>query len=217
MESLRSRLENGMKRVRELVRRGEKPPGIFSRDHFIDRLSEFLEHERNGVKLYELGLEKEMSPERHDRLHEFLEETQRHVEVLTTIMRALGADPDQLSQAAELDREKGRALLDADAGDRGALLDYFQNLMVAELVDRANWDFLETVRRNVDDEEIGPILDAYVEEIRNEEDEHFRWAEAQVEELGLDYVFGGTPEGAEEMGPEDLDEGEEGIGRPEAA
>ena len=97
-------IERTRSRRRELVAAPELGP--FDRRRLMDLLSEFLQHERSAVELYELGLEKDLSEEQRERIEEFLEQTRRHVDILSTIISALGGDKDLLSPEAELDREK---------------------------------------------------------------------------------------------------------------
>src|SRR5207248_904846 len=116
--------------------------GGVDREALFDRLSEFLEHERNVAQVYELGLEKVEDEEQRDRLEEFLGEARGHVEALTEIVRKLGGNPDQLSESAELDRQKARALIEVDAPDDAGLLNYFQTLAMFTLADYMNWRIL---------------------------------------------------------------------------
>src|SRR5438105_2997578 len=72
ISGVRSGVKNGVKKVRELV--GLEELGAFSREAFMDQLSEFLEHERGGAVLYELGLDKEgIFFEQQDWFREFAE------------------------------------------------------------------------------------------------------------------------------------------------
>ncbi len=180
-------IERTRSRPRELVATPELGP--FDRRRLMDLLSEFLQHERSAVELYELGLEKDLSEEQRERIEEFLEQTRRHVDILSTIISALGGDKDLLSPEAELDREKSRVLVEADTEGPAATLNFFQSLMIAELVDHQNWAFLEKAVSRVDDEEVAAVLEGHVESIEDEEDEHFRWARKQVADLSFQWVF----------------------------
>ena len=187
---VQSGMKSGMKKVRELVGLTPEPLGTFSRQAFMARLSEFLEHERNGARLYELGLSKEgMTEEQLERLAEFSEQTTRHIDILSTIIVALGGDPDDLSEAAQLNRQKSAGLIDTDAEGETGILNYFQNLMIAEFVDHMNWELLTKVRAKTDDEEVAQLLDRHIENIEDEEDEHYRWAMRQVENLSTMCIF----------------------------
>lgn len=206
IERVREGVQSGMKKVRELVGMG-KPKGAFSREAFMDRLSEFLEHERNGAKLYEVGLAKdEITEEQRGRLEEFSEQTKRHIDILSTIIIALGGDPDLLSAPAELNRQKASGLIETDVSGEVGVLNYFQNLMIAEFVDHRNWELLTKMKGKIDDEEVAQVLDEHIENVEDEEDEHYRWAMKQVEDLSVANLFS---EGAEERDePEATEESE---------
>ncbi len=186
-----------VERARRGIQRllGGQPLGEIDRECLMDRLSEFLEHERNGVKLYESGLQKDVDDEQRHQLEEFLEQTRKHVTVLTEIIQSLGGDPEKLSEPAKLDRTKAEGLMATDKveGEPG-LVNFFQNLAIAELVDHENWKLMKQIRDNVTDEEIGRVLDDRVDEIEGEEDEHFSWASEQAAKLSMKAIFGGGME-----------------------
>jgi bacterioferritin (cytochrome b1) len=187
---VQSGVKSGVKKVRELVGFPPEPLGPFSREAFMERLSEFLEHERNGAKLYEQGLDKEgMTEDQLEHLREFAEQTNRHIDILSTIIIALGGDPDDLSEPALLNRQKATGLIETDAEGETGILNYFQNLMIAEWVDHMNWEFLAKAKARIDDEEVVQVLDEHIESIEDEEDEHYRWAMKQVENLSMMGVF----------------------------
>lgn len=181
-------VESIQRRVSEALG-SARPEGRFDRRALMDRLSEFLEHERGGAKLYELGLEKFDDDEPRDRIQEFLDQTRRHEEILTGIILELGGHPDALSESAELDRQKSEALLEADAEGEVGRLNFFQNLFLAELTCHMNWEFLATCLRGIDDEEVRAVLEPHVLAIEDEEDEHVNWAKKQLEECSLSMVF----------------------------
>ncbi|HZV03412.1 MAG TPA: ferritin-like domain-containing protein [Planctomycetota bacterium] len=188
-------------RARRAIQRlmGGPSLGELDRECLMDRLSEFLEHEKNGSKLYESGLEKALDEEQRERIQEFLEETRRDVSVLMEIIQTLGGDPEKLSPPAQLDRKKAEGLMATDTleGEPG-LVNFFENLVIAEAVDRENWKLLQQVRDNVNDEEIRRILDDHVDEIVKDEEEHFAWATEQAANLSMKTIFGGGMEKGEQ-------------------
>lgn len=209
----RSRTQPGSRRggvsgfVESIQRRvgqalGSAPEGTLDRQVFMDRLSEFLEHERGGAKIYELGLEKVEDEEQRERIQEFLDQTRRHEEILTGVIQELGGNPDQLSESAELDRQKSEALVEVDAEGEVGLLNFFQSLFIAELTCHMNWEFLSKCVRYCDDEEVRSVLDPHVSGIEDEEDEHVNWARKQLEECSMKMAFrsGETEAASEETG-----------------
>jgi len=205
LDRVRSGVKAGVKKMRELTGMSSEDLGAFSRESFMERLSEFLEHERGGAKIYDSGLEKDgLTDDQRERLQGFREQTQRHIEILSKVISDLGGDPNQLSESAELDKRKADGLLETDCEGEVGLLNFFQNLLIAELVDHMNWEFITKVRSEIDDEEVVRVLDENIGGVEDEEDEHFRWAQRQVEELSMRQVFSG----AESMEGESGDEGE---------
>jgi hypothetical protein len=183
------------------------------RDALLDRLSEFLEHERTGVKLYERARQRLTDEPMLEQVIEFLEQTRKHERFLIEMIRELGGDPDDVSAAARLDRERAEGLFAADAeGDLGQLA-ILQNLMIAEWVDHKNWKFLSEVARRVADAQIRAVLKERAAEVEAEEDDHFRWAERAVEEWAFGLIEGGLEEEEEEEEERERAGGEEGQGK----
>lgn len=180
--------------------------GTFDRARFLERCSEFLEHERSGVRLYELGLQRVDDEDRRDHIEQFLDETRGHVRLLTSLIRELGGDPDERSESAELDREKTEALIETgDVDGDAGLLSYFESLMIAEFVDHANWALLEKLSSVIDDDEVKVLLEGRVAQVQDEEAQHYRWAMKQVEDLSLRSMFaaGGTAGGSTGAGEDE--------------
>jgi rubrerythrin len=199
---------------------GVRPRGALDLEKLLDRLSEFLEHERGGRKLYELGLEKVEDEEQRDRIAEFLEQTRRHEEILTGMIQELGGSVSLLSESAELDRRRSEALFEVDVEGEVGLLTFFQNLVIAELTCQMNWNFLSSALDEIDDEEVRGVLEPSVSEVGDEEDEHFRWAQKQLEACSLALLFpreDAEPDaGREPLGREEPEGGED-EGESEAA
>jgi rubrerythrin len=189
------------------------PPLDVDRDMLLERLSEFLEHEHAGAKLYERALERVERGELKDRIAEFLDQTREHERVLEHIIGQLGGDPTELSELAELGRMRTSGLFDAIENAEGDLteLNALQCLMVAEWICQKNWTFLSQIARRATDEEIREILREPVVRVEEQEDDHYRWCERQVENVSLDLL-----RELEEEEMEREDEGDEG-GRDEAA
>jgi rubrerythrin len=170
----------------------------------LDKLSEYLEHERNGVKLYELGLEKIDDEEQRDRLEEFLEQTRLHAEVLAGMLRSLGGNPDERSPSAELDHERNAAVREVEADGEVGRIDYFQNLAIQEFVCHASWELLMRCTHAIQDEEVKRVLEEKTASIEDEEDEHYRWALKQATDLTVARLFRAPQEA--EASAESVDE-----------
>ena len=61
-------------------------------------LLQSLEHERGGVLVYETALECAVNDDLHEEWEDYLEQTEKHVDILTNVCEALGLDPTVLRQ-----------------------------------------------------------------------------------------------------------------------
>src|ERR1700687_808682 len=60
-------------------------------------LLQSLEHERGGVILYQTALECVLNDDLREEWEKYLEQTENHVELLTTACDTLGLDPDEMT------------------------------------------------------------------------------------------------------------------------
>ena len=60
-------------------------------------LLQSLEHERGGVLIYQTALECVINEDLEEEWEKYLEETENHVDILTTACEALGLDPDEMT------------------------------------------------------------------------------------------------------------------------
>jgi hypothetical protein len=152
------------------------------------RLSELLEHERGTARLCELGLEKLDDVDLRERLAEILEQTRARADALGATIRALGGEPEELSESAELEHQRGEALLDVDAETDAGRLVFFENLYLAQVVSHVGWEVLAKAVARAGDDEVTSLLAPYVE-APGEEDERARWARRQLSEYALAVLF----------------------------
>ena len=114
----------------------------------IDLLTERLEFERAGVKLYDSILTKmrvSSDPSVVDmigRMQEHREEEKEHEEFLEEQIRALGGDAHTLTPMAELVKEESKGIEDVILHETRPLPEQFHALLGAELQDNAGWDLL---------------------------------------------------------------------------
>src|ERR1700754_3678670 len=74
-------------------------------------LLQSLEHERGGVKIYRMALQCAVNPALREEWTHYLEQTQRHVQVLTQTCSRLGIDPGLRTPGCQIVRENGIALV----------------------------------------------------------------------------------------------------------
>src|ERR1051325_5022232 len=73
-------------------------------------LLQSLEHERGGVILYETALECVINKDLRKEWQEYLEQTQRHVDILTQACEALELDPDEVTPGRGVVQHTGKSL-----------------------------------------------------------------------------------------------------------
>jgi hypothetical protein len=155
-----------------------------------DLLYQALETELGGVAVYRVAV---LCAE-HDALREewrkYLEQTERHVEVLREVFKALDLDPEATSPGRSIVREKGQALVSAM---RRALKDAPEAAQVvaaecvvdAETKDHQNWELIGELSKSLGGD-LGSALSAAYEQVEDEEDEHLYHTRGWCRELWLD-------------------------------
>jgi hypothetical protein len=145
-----------------------------------DLLCQALETEIAGVAVYRLGiLCAEHAPLR-DEWRRYLEQTERHVEVMRRVFDALDLDLGSMTPGRATVRDKGHALL---AAMRRALKDApgeaqtvaAECVLDAETKDHRNWELIGELAEELDGEAARVLADAH-REVEPEEDEHLEHA-----------------------------------------
>ena len=173
-------------------------------------LLQSLEHERGGELLYDTALECVVNEDLEETWEDFLEHTERHVEILTEACEALGIDPDEMTPGRQIVQNNGNAMVMAmktalKAGDPAAAqLVASDCVMLAETRDQFNWELIGECARKLTGEEHSVLMNAY-EEVQYDEEEHLSQAqgwcrELWYESLGLDAVLP-PPEHARDAEP----------------
>jgi hypothetical protein len=149
-----------------------------------------LETEMGGVEVYTAALRCAQNPELKEEWERYLEQTERHVEVVQELCEALGIDPNEETPGRKIVRQKAKALVAAmDAARRGgdpaaAELVAGECIVDAETKDHQNWELLgEAAKRARGDARLA-LTKAY-EEVEDEEDEHLYHTMGWVRELWL--------------------------------
>jgi rubrerythrin len=151
-------------------------------------LLQALEHERGGVLVYKSALECVQNDDLREEWEEYLEQTQKHVQVLTEVCESVGLDPAEATPGCRIVQETGKALVaamkmaqaagDADAAEIVAC----ESVVLAETKDHANWELIGACANDLDDDDAASLKDAY-EEIEDEEDEHLYHTKGWCREL----------------------------------
>ena len=153
-------------------------------------LLQSLEHERGGVILYQTALECAIDANLRKEWKKYLEQTERHVEVLTTACEALALDPDEMTPGRKIVQHNGKSLVVAmkmalGAGDPAAAeLVACECVVLAETKDHFNWELIGECAKALSGDEQAALMKAY-EEVEDEEDEHLYHTKGWCRELWL--------------------------------
>src|SRR5688500_4378423 len=149
-----------------------------------------LEHERGGVIVYETALECVLNDDLREEWEAYLEQTEKHVEVLTTACERLRLDPDEMTPGRKVVQHTGKSLVVAmkmalAANDpRAAELVACECVVLAETKDHADWELIGQCAKELDGEEAEVLQDAY-DQVEDEEDEHLYHTKGWCRELWL--------------------------------
>jgi rubrerythrin len=169
------------------------------RQQLNELILQSLEHERGGVKVYETALEAAVNDDLREEWTEYLEQTNRHVQILEGVCRKFELDPEQESPGRKIVRDLGAALVAAmlkaqSAGNPAAAqLVACECVTLAETKDHADWELLGKCAEKLTGAQ-REVLEGACEEVEEQEDEHLYhtkgWArELWLESLGLKAVL----------------------------
>ena|SRR6202035_1188223 len=162
-------------------------------------LYQALETELAGVRIYEAALRCVQNEEMREEWETYHAQTQRHVELATGVLEAFGLDPGKRTAGREVVNHIGSSLVEAmnkalAAGSpTSAELVAAECVTLAETKDHLNWELLSQVA-GLAKGATKSALDAAIEEIEEQEDEHLYhstgWArELWLQALGLPAVL----------------------------
>jgi rubrerythrin len=159
-------------------------------DQLNELVLQALEHETGGVEIYETALNCVINEDLRKEWEKYLEQTRRHVEILTECCDALALDPEQETPGRQVVRENGKALVAAmtkaqGAGPAAAQLVACDCVVLAETKDHANWELLGKCAEKLSGAE-GKALKAAHEEVEDQEDEHLYHSKGWCRELWLE-------------------------------
>jgi rubrerythrin len=151
-----------------------------------DFLSEMLAVEEGGIKLYQKALDELQHEELRDKLEEFHEETQRHVELVQEMMEAAEMDPEQKSPGAEAAEHKAEGLLSTEVEEELRDMNNIENLVLAETKDHWDWEMLSSIVGRIEERELKDAVRAAVSEVFKQEREHLQWSQVRLTELAME-------------------------------
>jgi rubrerythrin len=149
-----------------------------------------LEHERGGVKIYRMALQCVLHAELRKEWTHYLEQTERHVRILTDTCIRLGMDPGVRTPGCHIVRENGVALVRTmqmalAAGDpKAAEIVACEAVVLAETKDHADWELIGAAAKAATGETAEALQSAY-DQVEDEEDEHLYHTKGWCRELWL--------------------------------
>jgi hypothetical protein len=153
-------------------------------------LLQSLEHERGGVKIYRMALQCVLNKDLRKEWTHYLEQTERHVQILTETCAKLGIDPGIRTPGCHVVRENGIALVRAmemalAAGDpKAAEIVACEAVVLAETKDHADWELIGAAAKAADGATAEALKAAY-DQVEDEEDEHLYHTKGWCRELWL--------------------------------
>ena len=169
-------------------------------EQVVELLLQSLEHEKGGVQVYRTALKCVVNEDLKEEWQEYLEQTERHVEVLTEACGKLGIDAARETPGVLVVRHLGQSLVRAmemalQAGKpEAAQLVACECVVVAETKDHADWVLLGKCAEKLLKGEAAEVLKEACEEVEDDEDEHLYhskgWCrELWIESLGMNAVL----------------------------
>lgn len=149
---------------------------------FADLLSDMLAHERGGAHLYRSVAGRTGNSTLQSQYEHFGDETVEHITILEELVTQLGGDPQYVSPTARATEKSGTALVEATFLLGGNLdpiereLVMLEAVFLAEAKDHANWQGLSKLADNLPEGDVRRAVQAAVERVEPQEDEHLNWA-----------------------------------------
>lgn len=153
-------------------------------------LLQSLEHEMGGTQVYQTALKCALNEDLKEEWERYLEETEKHVQVLHDACLQLELDPQQQSPGRKITRDMGASLVAAmeaalGAGDKEmAQCVACECVVHAETTDHFNWQLIGEVAEKLTGAQGKALKEAY-REVEDEEDEHLYHSRGWLRELSL--------------------------------
>ncbi|MFY9611378.1 MAG: ferritin-like domain-containing protein [Blastocatellia bacterium] len=153
-------------------------------------LLQALETEMGGVLIYQTAVGCAVNKDLKKEWEEYLEQTNRHVEVMHELFEKVGLDPKQETPGRKVVRHIGESLVKAMkmAKDRGkpeaAELVACECVSLAETKDHSNWELMSELAKKTKGKEAQALKEA-CEEVEEQEDEHLYHSKGWCRELWI--------------------------------
>jgi len=153
-------------------------------------LLQSLEHEMGGIKVYQTALKCAVNEDLKEEWEKYLEETEKHVQVLHDACLQLEFDPEEQTAGRKITHDVGASLVAAmeaalGTGDKEMAECVACEMVVhAEMTDHFNWQLIGEVATKMGGAQGKALKEAY-EEVEDEEDEHLYHSKGWLRELSL--------------------------------
>jgi rubrerythrin len=158
-----------------------------------------LEHERGGILIYQTALECVVNDDLREEWTKYLEQTERHVEILANVCDALGLDAGEMTPGCRVVHHTGKSLVVAmkmalaEGNAPAAELVACECVVLAETKDHADWELIGQCAKTLSGDAATALQSAF-DEVEDQEDEHLYhtkgWCrELWLKSLGLDAVL----------------------------
>ena len=153
-------------------------------------LLQSLEHEMGGTKVYETALKCVVNEDLKEEWEKYLEETEKHVQVLHDLCLQMNLDPEEQTPGRKITHDMGASLVAAmeaalGAGDKEMAECVAAECVVhAETTDHFNWQLIGEDAEKMEGAEAKAMKEAY-QEVEDEEDEHLYHSKGWLRELSL--------------------------------
>jgi rubrerythrin len=153
-------------------------------------LLQSLEHEMGGTKVYETALKCVVNEDLKGEWEKYLEETEKHVQVLHDVCLQMNIDPEEQTPGRKITHDMGASLVAAmeaalGAGDKAMAECVAAECVVhAETTDHFNWQLIGEVAEKMTGADGKALKEAY-QEVEDEEDEHLYHSKGWLRELSL--------------------------------
>jgi hypothetical protein len=154
-------------------------------------LYEALETEMGGVKVYEMAIRCAVNEELKKEWEEYLEQTQKHEQIVRELMNTLGLDPKSETPGRQVVRHIGASLVKAmemalkSGKPEAAQIVAAECVVQAETKDHLNWELIAQIAEKIKGEEGKALKEAH-QEVEEEEDEHLYHTQGWTRELWIE-------------------------------
>lgn len=156
-----------------------------------DLLYQALETEKGGVQIYTTALRCAVNDELRKEWSDYLEQTKKHVQIVSTALTRLGLDLETETPGRKIVRHIGESLVKAmEMALRGPDLKAAQIVAaecvtLAETKDHLNWSLIGELVKNSTTEDTAALKEAH-DQVEPEEDEHLYHTQGWTRELWIE-------------------------------